>query len=211
MNEYSFISQSNLLSGWTMNKKSTQKYMLILDAAVKVFADTGYHGSQVSKIAREAGVADGTIYLYFKNKEDILISLFRERLGELFGKFNASVSSSLSAAEALHQICDIHFTELENDPTLAYVTQIELRQSSLELRKEIGRTVKPYLQLIETIITKGIEDGLFRSDLDPKLTRHLLFGGMDEVVTSWLVSGRTYSLRSKVSGTVAFFLQALKA
>lgn len=186
------------------------KFDLILDAAVKVFAENGYHGSQVSKIAREAGVADGTIYLYFKNKEDILISLFRERLGELVGKFKASVEESATASEALRKICEIHYTELENNKNLAYVTQIELRQSSLELRKAIGQAVKPYIVLIENILVSGMKEGTFRKGLDVKLTRLLIFGAMDEVVTSWLISGGKYSLRGQIDQTVEFFLRALK-
>jgi TetR/AcrR family transcriptional regulator, fatty acid metabolism regulator protein len=186
------------------------KYELILDAAVKVFAENGYHGSQVSKIAREAGVADGTIYLYFKNKEDILISLFRDRLGDLVAKFQASAAESATADEALRKICEIHYTELEQNKHLAYVTQIELRQSSLELRKAIGQTVKPYIVLIENILVNGMEEGTFRQGLDVKLTRLLIFGAMDEVVTSWLISGRKYSLRAQIDQTVEFFLKALK-
>ncbi|WP_213524808.1 TetR/AcrR family transcriptional regulator [Paenibacillus sp. J31TS4] len=193
-----------------MASKKMEKFERILDAAVKVFAETGYHGSQVSKIAREAGVADGTIYLYFKSKEDILISLFRERLGELVGKFKESAEDSKTAPEALRRICTIHYTELESNPELAYVTQIELRQSSLELRKAIGQTVKPYIQLIEAVLLQGMEEGAFRADLDPKLTRLLIFGGMDETVTSWLISGRKYSLTSQVDKTVEFFLRALR-
>ncbi|MFC3341276.1 TetR/AcrR family transcriptional regulator [Paenibacillus abyssi] len=193
-----------------MTSKKINKFELILDAAVKVFAETGYHGSQVSKIAREAGVADGTIYLYFKNKEDILVSLFRERLGELVGKFTASVEASATAEEALRKICEIHYTELENNSNLAYVTQIELRQSSLELRKAIGQAVKPYIQLIEAVLVKGMEEGTFRKDLDVKLTRLLIFGAMDEVVTSWLISGQKYSLSAQIDRTAEFFLKALK-
>ncbi|GGG03372.1 fatty acid metabolism regulator protein [Paenibacillus abyssi] len=196
--------------GEKMTSKKINKFELILDAAVKVFAETGYHGSQVSKIAREAGVADGTIYLYFKNKEDILVSLFRERLGELVGKFTASVEASATAEEALRKICEIHYTELENNSNLAYVTQIELRQSSLELRKAIGQAVKPYIQLIEAVLVKGMEEGTFRKDLDVKLTRLLIFGAMDEVVTSWLISGQKYSLSAQIDRTAEFFLKALK-
>ncbi|MBP1157266.1 MULTISPECIES: TetR/AcrR family transcriptional regulator [unclassified Paenibacillus] len=193
-----------------MTSKKINKFDLILDAAVKVFAETGYHGSQVSKIAREAGVADGTIYLYFKNKEDILVSLFRERLGELVGKFKESVQASSTADEALRKICEIHYTELEQNTDLAYVTQIELRQSSLELRKAIGQAVKPYIQLIETVLVKGMEEGTFRKGLDVKLTRLLIFGAMDEAVTSWLISGRKYSLSGQIDPTVEFFLKALR-
>ncbi|MGG4393002.1 TetR/AcrR family transcriptional regulator [Paenibacillus thiaminolyticus] len=194
-----------------MASQKKEKYSQILEAAVKVFAEHGFHRSQVSRIAKTAGVADGTIYLYFKRKEDILISLFREKLGEMIGKFHASLEETTGAKEALRNVCEIHFTELENNPDFAFVTQIELRQSSLELRKEIGKIIKPYIVLIEKIITQGIEEKVFRADLDVKLTRLLIFGSMDEVVTSWLISGQKYSLTGQLDGTIAFFLKGLEA
>lgn len=193
-----------------MTSRKLVKYEMILEAALKVIAENGFHGSQVSRIAKEAGVADGTIYLYFKNKEDILISLFQERLGSLVSMFNSSIQETNTADEALRKVCEIHYTELEQNVNLAYVTQIELRQSSLELRRAIGLTVKPYIQLIEHILEKGVQEGTFRADLDIKLTRLLIFGAMDEVVTSWLISGRKYSLSAQVDQTVAFFLRGLQ-
>lgn len=193
-----------------MTSRKQEKFEMILDAAEKVIAENGFHGSQVSKIAKEAGVADGTIYLYFKKKEDILISLFEDRLGKLVAMFNASIRETDSASEALRRVCEIHYTQLEQNISLAYVTQIELRQSSLELRKAIGLSLKPYIQLIEHILIRGMEEGSFRADLDTKLTRQLIFGAMDEVVTSWLISGRKYSLSGQVGGTVDFFLRGLK-
>ncbi|UJF35922.1 TetR/AcrR family transcriptional regulator [Paenibacillus hexagrammi] len=191
------------------SSKKPDKYYAILEGALRVFAEHGYHRSQVSKIAKEAGVADGTIYLYFKRKEDILTSLFREKLGELVDKFNAGLDEKMTAREALQKVCCIHFSELENNLPLAYVTQIELRQSDLELRKEIGLAVKPYIVLIENILKKGVHDGSFRSNLDVKLVRLLLFGAMDEVVTSWLISGQKYSLSAQAPAAIEFFMNGL--
>ncbi len=193
-----------------MTSRKPEKYYQILEAAQKVIAENGFHGSQVSKIAKEAGVADGTIYLYFKKKEDILISLFEERLGDLVGRFKARLEDTATADEALRAICEIHYSVLEQNIHLAYVTQIELRQSSLELRKAIGLTVRPYIQLIEQILEKGVREGAFRDNLDIKLTRHLIFGAMDEAVSSWLISGQKFSLTAQVDKTVEFFLHGLK-
>jgi TetR/AcrR family fatty acid metabolism transcriptional regulator len=210
MNEYSFSYLEYYHWGVEMASRKKEKYDLIMEASLKVIAENGYHGSQISKIAKEAGVADGTIYLYFKNKEDILISLFRERLGYLIDKIKISIQDTDTADEALRKICTIHYTEFAQNVNLAYVTQIELRQSSLELRKEIGVAVKPYFQLIENIVQKGIDEQTFRPDLDTKLIRHLLFGAMDEVVTSWLISGMKFSLTAQINKTVEFFLKGLK-
>jgi TetR/AcrR family fatty acid metabolism transcriptional regulator len=192
-----------------MTRRNNEKYSAILKGALEVFAEYGFHRSQVSKIARAAGVADGTIYLYFKRKEDILIELFREILGDLIEKFTDGIKDSEDVKVALRNICHIHYSEMEANVNLALVTQIELFQSDRELRKEIGEAVKPYIKLIEHLLLKGIDQGVFRPDIDPKLVRLLLFGAMDEVVTSWLISGRKYSLVAQVDGTIDFFLRGI--
>ncbi|CAM3004940.1 TetR/AcrR family transcriptional regulator [Paenibacillus sediminis] len=194
-----------------MTSKKNDKYHLILQGALKVFAEYGFHRSQVSKIAKAAGVADGTIYLYFKRKEDILICLFQEKLGEWVDKFNESVENTSHAEEALRKVCEMHYSELEKDIDFAYVTQIELRQNDLELRKEIGNAFKPYIVLIENILNKGIEEKRFRPNMNVKLVRNLIFGAMDEAVTSWLIAGRKYRLTDQVDETLSFFLQGIQA
>ncbi|NOU74749.1 TetR family transcriptional regulator [Paenibacillus sp. LMG 31458] len=191
--------------------KKPDKYYAILEGALKVFAEHGFHKSQVSRIAKEAGVADGTIYLYFKKKEDILTSLFQEKLGELVEKLNNGLNDQMTAREALHKVCEIHFSVLEGNIHLAYLTQIELRQSDLELRKEIGLALKRYIILIENILEKGKKDGSFRPDFEVKLVRLLIFGGMDEVVTSWLISGQKYSLTAQVEPTIDFFMKGIES
>ncbi|MCY9670562.1 TetR family transcriptional regulator [Paenibacillus alginolyticus] len=191
--------------------KKPDKYYAILEGALKVFAEHGFHKSQVSRIAKEAGVADGTIYLYFKKKEDILTSLFQEKLGELVEKLNNGLNDQMTAREALHKVCEIHFSVLEENIHLAYLTQIELRQSDLELRKEIGLALKRYIILIENILEKGKKDGSFRPDFEVKLVRLLIFGGMDEVVTSWLISGQKYSLTAQVGPTIDFFMKGIES
>ncbi|MCY9696985.1 TetR/AcrR family transcriptional regulator [Paenibacillus alginolyticus] len=191
--------------------KKPDKYYAILEGALKVFAEHGFHKSQVSRIAKEAGVADGTIYLYFKKKEDILTSLFQEKLGELVEKLNNGLNDQMTAREALHKVCEIHFSVLEENIHLAYLTQIELRQSDLELRKEIGLALKRYIILIENILEKGKIDGSFRPDFEVKLVRLLIFGGMDEVVTSWLISGQKYSLTAQVGPTIDFFMKGIES
>ena len=113
--------------------------MQIIDAAVVVIAENGYHQSQVSKIAKQAGVADGTIYLYFKNKEDILISLFKEKMGQFIERMENDIQKKPSAKEKLLLLIREHFRLLSQDHHLALVTQLELRQSNLELRQKSMR------------------------------------------------------------------------
>ncbi|AIU78702.1 HTH-type transcriptional regulator mtrR [Bacillus velezensis M27] len=176
-----------------MNQKRP-KYMQIIDAAVEVIAENGYHQSQVSKIAKQAGVADGTIYLYFKNKEDILISLFKEKMGQFIERMEEEVKEKTTAKEKLALVIKQHFTLLGNDRHLAIVTQLELRQSNIKLRLKINDILKGYLNMLDTILTEGIESGEWKDNLDVRLARQMIFGTIDETVTTWVMNDQKYDL-----------------
>ncbi|AOZ89783.1 TetR family transcriptional regulator [Bacillus xiamenensis] len=176
-----------------MNQKRP-KYMQIIDAAVVVIAENGYHQSQVSKIAKQAGVADGTIYLYFKNKEDILISLFKEKMGQFIERMETDIQKKPSAKEKLHLLIQEHFRLLSQDHHLALVTQLELRQSNLELRQKINEVLKGYLNMLDSILTEGKKSGEFRQDLDVRLARQMVFGTIDETATTWVMNDQKYDL-----------------
>lgn len=180
-------------------KKNKPKYMQIIDAAVIAIAENGYHQTQVSKIAKQAGVADGTIYLYFKNKEDILISLFEEKMGDFIEKIGKMIAGKGTAAEKLLMMIVAHFSLLSENHHLAIVTQLELRQSNLELRLRINDVLKGYLQVIDEVIIEGKETGEFASDLDVRLARQMIFGTIDETVTSWVMNEEKYDLDALAS------------
>jgi TetR/AcrR family transcriptional regulator, fatty acid metabolism regulator protein len=177
-------------------KKDKPKYKQIIDAAVIAIAENGYHQTQVSKIAKQAGVADGTIYLYFKSKEDILISLFEEKMGHFIEKIDEMILSSGTAADKLLMMIQAHFSMLSEDHHLAVVTQLELRQSNKELRLKINEVLRGYLKVIDKIITDGMENGEFSSKLDIRLARQMIFGTIDETVTSWVMNERKYDLNA---------------
>ncbi|MCY8911235.1 TetR/AcrR family transcriptional regulator [Bacillus atrophaeus] len=177
-------------------KQKRPKYMQIIDAAVEVIAENGYHQSQVSKIAKQAGVADGTIYLYFKNKEDILISLFKEKMGQFIERMEEEIKEKQTAKEKLALVITKHFSLLADDRHLAIVTQLELRQSNLELRQKINDILKGYLNILESILTEGIESGEFKENLDIRLARQMVFGTIDETVTTWVMNDQKYDLTS---------------
>ena len=130
-------------------KKNRPKYMQIIDAAVTAIAENGYHQAQISKIAKQAGVADGTIYLYFKNKEDILISLFKEKMGDFVERIEGMIAGRTTATEKLLVLIESHFSMLSDNHHLAIVTQLELRQSNKELRLKINDILKGYLKVID--------------------------------------------------------------
>lgn len=187
-------------------QRNKPKYHQIIDAAVVAIAENGYHQAQVSKIARQAGVADGTIYLYFKNKEDILISLFQEKMGTFIEKMSENIQTKSTAAEQLELLVSSHFGLLTEDPHLAVVTQLELRQSNKELRLKINEVLKAYLLLIEQILQTGVESSEFRADLNIRLSRQMVFGTLDEMVTTWVMNDQKYNLAASASEVTSMLL-----
>ncbi|HHW43062.1 MAG TPA: TetR/AcrR family transcriptional regulator [Desulfotomaculum sp.] len=194
-----------------MARKSGDKYRAIIEAAVKVIAEYGYHNAQVSRIAREAGVADGTIYLYFRNKEDVLISLFRVKMGEFIEAGEKEIRACPGAGEQLARLIHLHFANLEADRHLAQVMQIQLRQPDPAIRRGIAEPLRVYFRLIEEIVRRGVETGEFRPDLDVRLARQMIFGTMDEVATCWVMSSRPYSLVAREGAVYDLLHRALAA
>jgi len=175
-------------------KRQKPKYKQIIDAAVRVIAENGYHSSQVAKIAKEAGVADGTIYLYFKNKEDILVSVFKEKMGQFIDRIQKKIEQQANASDKLYAMIKTHFEQLSEDYQLAVVAQLELRQSKKDLRLQINQVLKQYLNIIDQIIEEGKTEHLFKKDLSLPLVRQMIFGTLDETVTTWVMQERSYDL-----------------
>nr|WP_285846933.1 TetR/AcrR family transcriptional regulator [Sporosarcina luteola] len=207
MNPHSYF----LLFGGENVKRDKPKYKQIVDAAVIVIAENGYHQAQVSKIAKEAGVADGTIYLYFKNKEDILISVFREKMGVFVENVQEILKKEISATEMLAKMIENHFSLLNGDRHLAIVTQLELRQSNKELRFRINEVLKEYLSLLDAILKEGIEKGEFDKQIDIRLARQMVFGTIDETITSWVMNDQKYDLMKLAPEVHRLLLNGMKA
>lgn len=191
MNESSFIFSFLVVM---ILKRTKPKYKQIVDAAVVVIAENGYHQAQVSKIAKEAGVADGTIYLYFKNKEDILISVFREKMAIFVENIKEILIKDLPISEKLPLVVESHFRVLQEDHHLAIVTQLELRQSNKELRFQINNVLKEYMILLDDLLEEGVKKEELSPSLDLRLARQMLFGTMDETITSWVMNDQKYDL-----------------
>jgi TetR/AcrR family fatty acid metabolism transcriptional regulator len=192
MNRHSYFHI--FLGGDEWVKKDKPKYKQIIDAAVIVIAENGYHQAQVSKIAKQAGVADGTIYLYFKNKEDILISVFQEKMGVFVSKLEEILLKNNTASEKLGLMIESHFSLLASDIHLAIVTQLELRQSNTEIRLRINGVLREYLMLMDKILVLGMESGEFDNAMDIRLARQMVFGTMDETITTWVMNDHKYDL-----------------
>ncbi|WP_019413171.1 TetR/AcrR family transcriptional regulator [Paenisporosarcina sp. TG20] len=192
-------------------KREKPKYKLIIDAAVVVIAENGYHQAQVSKIAKQAGVADGTIYLYFKNKEDILVSVFTEKMSVFVGNLKTIIKNETSSSEKLYKMVDNHFRVLATDHHLAIVTQLELRQSNKDTRLKINEVLKEYLILLDYILIEGIENGEFVKDLDIRLARHMVFGTIDETITTWVMNEQKYDLMKLAPKVHQLLLSGMKS
>ena len=158
----------------------------ILDAAVAVFADRGFFQSRVSDIADAAGVAGGTIYLYFKSKDDVLISLFEDRMDRIIQRVKSKLEEHGSSQAKLRVFIEQHLSMVETYPELAEVLIVELRQSSKFMREYRPTKFAEYLDLIESIVRDGIETEEFRSGLSPRLAKRLIFGALEEVSATWL-------------------------
>ncbi len=170
--------------------RGEEKYRMILNAAKHVFAMEGFYNSKVSEIAREAHVADGTIYLYFKNKDDILISLFEEELNRIIRTVKAQLDALGDPREKLVKFCDNHLTIVESDRALAEVMQVELRQSNKFMREYKNKHFLAYLNIIADIVAQGQQQGLFRGDLRPELCARIIFGSLDELSTYLITAKR---------------------
>src|SRR6267142_7034521 len=150
-------------------RKSNGKYEAILRAAIKVFAGSGFFNSKVADVAREAGVADGTVYLYFKNKDDILVSIFNYYMEEALAAGRASLAQTDDPIEKLRRIVYAHLESLGRDRNLAIVFQVELRSSTKFMEQFSATKVSEYLELIRGVLEQGQRRGVFRSALNTKL------------------------------------------
>ena len=169
--------------------RGEEKYRMILNAAKQVFAMEGFYNSKVSEIAREAHVADGTIYLYFKNKDDILISLFEEELTRIIKTVKTELENIDDPRLKLIKFCDNHLTIVEADRALAEVIQVELRQSNKFMREYKNKHFLAYLNIIADIVAQGQQLGVFRDELKPELCARIIFGSLDELST-YLVTAK---------------------
>jgi TetR/AcrR family fatty acid metabolism transcriptional regulator len=188
----------------------TDKRELIMNAAIKAFAQNGYHQSRISDVAREAGVAAGTIYLYFKNKDDLLISIFEERVQRFIQGFQRQLIREESAQAKLSKLVYLHLSGMQEHPELAAVFQLELRQSRHFMSSYPKTNLKGYFDLIGQIIEEGQQQGLFRQDLYLGAVKKVFFGAIDETVTSWLLAGKDYDLTHMAGPLADLFTRGVR-
>ena len=164
------------------------KHERILEAAVKVFARKGFHNSRIAEIAEEAGIASGTIYLYFKSKDEILISVFEESLDRIIKEINNELLGVDDPREKVRRFIRHHLRMLKEHRELAEVLQVELRQSHKFMKEYEPKQWVQYLNIIAAILKEGQRKGLFRSDLSLGIFKRAVFGALDEIALYWVIT-----------------------
>ena len=192
-------------SGTSTRSVITDKREAILRAAIKVFARNGYFNSKVSDIASEAGIADGTVYLYFKSKEEILHSIFDRAMEEFIAEGKREIAGLEKADEKLRRIAQLHLEKLGADRDAAVVFQVELRGSTKFMEEFSAAGFAEYLNIIRETIAEGQKQGIFRQDLNATVCSKILYGALDEMVTNWILSKKPYALAPMADTVMEIF------
>ena len=191
--------------------KSVDKHNKIIVSATKVFAKKGFFNARISDIAKEAKVADGTIYLYFNNKFDILISVLEEEIGKIIEQIEKAIEKETDPVKMLTIFIEKHLSAMKQNKNLAEVIHIELRQSDRLVKEYRNTSFKQYIDVISRIIRKGQERGIYRTDIQPDIAKRAFFGALDEVSRIWTTPGNVqYSVEETSEQIVALFLSGMR-
>ncbi len=186
------------------------KYQRILDAALTLFAQKGFHTARLSDIASLAGVADGTVYLYFKNKDEILMSAINTAFDAFVARARAALRQLSSPVEKLRRLVRLHLETLGNNRSMAVVCQMELRQSARFLAQFSNQRMIEYFDIAREAIREGQERGLLRRELNEVVAARCLFGAVDETVTSWVLAEHQYPLPDVADAVADIILVGLE-
>lgn len=190
-------------------KRNSDKYHQILNAAVKVFAEQGFFQSTVSKIAKEAGVADGTIYLYFKSKDDILVQFYEYKTKQVFERFRAAVDQGDTAVQKLRNLISTHLEEFQKDLNMAIVYQAETYQHRRLAQDVIKEMSKWYRDILTEVVELGQQEGSIRRNLYMGLVMRIINGAVNEVINAWIHTGGNYDLVSMTDPLVELFIMGI--
>jgi TetR/AcrR family fatty acid metabolism transcriptional regulator len=192
-------------------KRKEAKRGQILDAAVLEIARHGYYGTTVSAIAGRAGVADGTIYLYFKSKEEILVSIFERAMQRFNEEAGQIVEETAGAEDKLSRLVALHLSLMGEDRDLAVIFQVEFRHTIHVLELLSRSRIREYLALIAQVVEQGTREGVFKADVDPLFAAKVVFGILDEMATDWVLSKKNIRLASRADPVCELLLGGLRA
>lgn len=191
-------------------KGKPEKYNRILEAAIRIFAKNGFFSSTISQIAREAGVADGTIYLYFKNKDDILLQFFSYKAMEIFDGFWQAVADGKNAVEKLRNLIKSHLAAFQSDIDMAIVFQSETKGNH-QMRGQLDEMTRKYLAALGEILEQGQDEGIFVKELYLGLTKRFILGAVNEIINTWVSSSGKYDLVSMGDPLVNLIINGIGA
>ncbi|HEX2917107.1 MAG TPA: TetR/AcrR family transcriptional regulator [Edaphobacter sp.] len=189
----------------------SDKYQRILDAAVEVIAERGYFNSPVSAIAKKAGVADGTIYLYFKSKDEVLQTAIDSTFGRFFRQVEGQFRSLADPRAQLEYIAQVHLESHSINRSMTILMQTEMRQSAQFLARFSHHHLVRYIQMVREVIRRGQEEGIFRKDISDGVVAHCMFGAIDELLSSAVFTGRTYDARTTARQVMDVLLYGISA
>jgi TetR/AcrR family fatty acid metabolism transcriptional regulator len=213
MNELSFIFPMSFTDITTEKKTPpNEKYQRIIDAAIRVFSQKGFYNAKVSDVAKVAEVADGTIYLYFKNKDDLLVSIFESSMDYFFQQAKDRMEEGLDPSEKLRRFIELHLDAVQKNQGLAQVLQIELRSSTRFMKEYKAEKFFQYLKLIEEIILEGQARALFKPSISAEIAKRAIFGAIDELALEWvLMKKKRYPVQEAAAQLCEIILSGLAA
>jgi len=192
-------------------RSQSDKYQKIIQAATHVFASKGFYNSKVADVAREADVADGTIYLYFKNKDDLLISIFEESMDTFINTVKERLKGQTDPVEKFKLFIEHHLQLVQENQDVAQVLQIELRQSSKFMKEYAATKFKDYLDIISSILEEGQKANVFLKEINPSVVKRAIFGAIDEMALDWvLLKKKKYSLQEVSEQLCRLFIGGVK-
>ena len=192
-----------------MEKSKSEKYHKILNSAGAVFAEHGFYKATISQIAARAGVADGTLYLYFKNKDDILYQYLSFKIGLVFEKMNAAVAKGTDAESKLRNLIRCHLEEFQRDQNMAIVFQSEVRYLR-DIKSQVKNISKTYFDLLSDIIEQGQIEGSMRQDLFVGLVKRFILGAVEGVISTWVNAHCRYDLGSMADPLVDLYMAGVR-
>jgi len=191
-------------------KKASQRRRQILDAAVKVFAKSGFYNSKVLDIAKEAGVANGTVYLYFPSKDDILIAIFEEQMGELIDYMKQEIQKESGCLSKLRKLVSMQMHLIETNRELTELLLVESRQSGKFLKSKAIDSVADYIDMLNDVLKEGITEGTIEENIDVTIVGTMLFSAVEGLATRWILEGTSYSLDKAANMVIKVFLDGIK-
>jgi TetR/AcrR family fatty acid metabolism transcriptional regulator len=191
--------------------RSPDKYNRIIMAATRVFAKKGFFHARISDIAKEAGVADGTVYIYFESKDAILIAIFEDQMKAVLENMVMQLSREPDPLRKLEAFAFTHLDLIEQNPDMAEIIQVELRQSGRFIKHYKNEQFLRYLDLIEEIVREGQRVGIFKRGVIPAVFKRAFFGALDEMSRLWVLSSRRpYDIRTAARQISDYFITGIR-